>query len=403
MKKFLYSARDLDGKKVKGTFIAENEEDMKKGLAKNNLFLEKYKQISNKKPNAFFSVSGKVSLNELCNFCKQFSVMITSGIAVIDCIKILKMQSYSMLLRKTLDKVEEDIATGLLLSQSMKKYPKVFPNFFVSMVYVGETSGQLDRTLNSVSDYYLRRQKNAKKIKSALAYPIVLVVLLVAVLVVMLNFVIPTFISTFTQLEVEMPALTMALFNLSNFMQANWQTIFLVVLGIFLFVFLFNKTKMGRYFFDTLKVKLPIFKQITLATFTSTFAQSLGLLLSSGVGLVPALDSVSKIIDNKYLARQFSVMKKDVEKGLPLSESLQLNMKLSPVLVQMILVGEKTGTIDKILLQTYDYFDQQIETALGLISTTIQPIILVFLGVSIATMFLAIYMPILNMITSMKV
>ena len=403
MKKFLYSARDLNGKKIKGTFIAESEEEMKKGLAKNNLFLEKSKQLSNKKPSAFFSVTGKVSLNELCNFCKQFSVMISSGIAVIDCIKILKNQSYTGLLRKTLNKVEEDLSAGLMLSQSMKKYPKAFPDFFVSMVYVGETSGQLDRILLSVSDYYSRRQKNVKKIKSALAYPLVLLVLLIGILVVMLNFVIPTFISTFGELQVEMPGLTIAIFNISNYFKANWKKLFLIVFAIIGLIYLLNKTKSGKYFFDMLKVKIPISGQIAMATFTSTFTQSFGLLLSSGLGMVPSLEAISKIINNKYLAKQFNVMKSDVEKGLPLSESLQINMKLSPVLIQMILVGERTGTIDKILLQTYDYFDQQIETALGLIATFIQPTVLLLLGISVATMFMAIYMPILSMITTIHV
>lgn len=403
MKKFQYLARDLEGKKVKGTFIAENEEEMKKSLAKNNLFLEKYKTISNKKPNAFFSVTGKVSLNELCNFCTQFSVMITSGIAVIDCIKILKNQSYSGFLRKTLEKVEEDLSAGLMLSQSMKKYPKVFPNFFVSMVYVGETSGQLDTILLSVSDYYTRRQKNSKKIKSALAYPIVLVALMIGVLVIMLGFVIPTFIDTFSELEVEMPFITMALFNMSNYLTAHWKDIALTVIIVVLLLYLFPKTKIGRYTYDMLKVKLPVFKQVTMATFTSTFTQSFGLLLNSGLNMVTALDACSKIINNKYLEKQFLVMKRDVERGLPLSQSLELNMKLSQVLIQMILVGEKTGNLDKILLQTYDYFDQQIDNALNLITTTIQPIILVFLGVSIATIFMAIYMPILNMITTLNV
>lgn len=403
MKKFLYKARDLNGKKVNGTYIAESEDDMKRGLAKNNLFLESFKQLSNKKPSSFFSVTGKVSINELCNFCTQFSVMITSGIAVVDCIKILKVQSYSSLLRKTLEKVEEDLSTGLMLSQSMKKYPKVFPNFFVSMVYVGETSGQLDKILISVAEYYTRRQKNSKKIKSALAYPITLVVLVLGVLVVMFNFVIPTFISTFKQLNVEMPFLTMAMFNISNFVRENWKMIFLAIVAIILLIYIIGKTSGGRYFYDALKVKFPILKQITMATFTSTFTQSFGLLLSSGLDMVSSLDAISKIIDNKYLAKQFNIMKNDVEKGLSLSESLSINMKLSQILIQMIMVGEETGTLDKILLRTYDYFDQQIDTALGLITTFIQPVLLVFLGVVIATIFAAIYMPILSMITSLKV
>lgn len=402
MKKFLYKARDLNGKIVKGTYIAENEEDMKRGLAKTDLFLESYKALSNKKPSAFFSVTGKVSTNELCNFCTQFSAMITAGIAVIDCIRILKAQSYSGLLRKTLEKVEEDLSTGIVLSESMKKYPKVFPNFFISMIYVGETSGHLDKILISITEYYTRRQKNSKKIKNALAYPIVLTVLVFGVLVVMLNFVIPTFMSSFAQLEVEMPALTMKIFRISQFVQNNWKIIFLSIFGVCFLIFVINKTRPGRYFFDALKLRLPIFKQVILANFTSTFTQSFGLLLSSGLDMVSSLDAISRIIDNKYLAKQFLTVKKDVEKGLSLSDALSLNMKLSPILIQMILIGEQTGTLDLILIKTYDYFDSQIDSALSLITTFLQPILLMTLGVVIAVIFISIYMPILNMVKSLK-
>lgn len=402
MKKFIYTAKDLNGKKIKGTFIAESATAMKESLAKNNLFLSNYRQISNKKPNAFFSVTGKVSINELCTFSKQFSIMITSGIAVIDAIAILKEQSYSGLLKKTLDKVVEDLSSGNLLSQSMKKYPKVFPNFFTSMVYVGEASGKLDKVLLSVAEYYERRQKNSKKVKSALAYPIVLLCLLVGVLAVMLYFVIPTFMDTFSQLNVEMPAITVALFNLSNFVREQWKMIILVVLAVFLLFYVTGKTKKGRYFFDYLKVKLPVFKNINMATFTSKFTQSLGLLLSSGLDIISALDAISKIIDNKYLEKQFNVMRQDVEKGTPLSQSLEINMKVSQILIQMIAVGERTGTLDTIMLQTYDYFDQQVDAALNLIVTLIQPTILIILGISVALIFIAIYSPILSMITNLN-
>lgn len=402
MKKFIYTAKDLSGKKIKGTFIAESANAMKESLAKNNLFLSSYRQVSNKKPNAFFSVTGKVSINELCTFSKQFSIMITSGIAVIDSISILKEQAYSGLLRKTLSKVVEDLSAGLLLSQAMKKYPKAFPNFFTSMVYVGETSGKLDSVLLSVADYYERRQKNSKKVKSALAYPIVLLCLLVGVLAIMLYFVIPTFMDTFSKLNVEMPGLTIALFNMSNFVREQWKSIVLVVMAVILIIYAVGKTKKGRYFFDFLKVKVPVLKNINMATFTSKFTQSLGLLLSSGLDIISALDSISKIIDNKYLEKQFLAMKQDVEKGTSLSESLEINMKVSEILIQMIAVGEKTGTLDTIMLQTYDYFDQQVDAALSLIVTLIQPTILIILGVSVALMFIAIYSPILSMITNIN-
>ncbi|HAJ78049.1 MAG TPA: hypothetical protein DCO89_03180 [Clostridiales bacterium] len=402
MNKFIYVAKNLEGKKIKGTYIAEDESYVRESLAKNQLFIVSIKKISKKAPSAFFSISGRVGINELTSFCKQFSVLISSGISIIDSINTLKNQPYSNLLRKTLQKVEDDLYEGMMLSESMKKYPKAFPKFFSSMIYVGETSGKLDEVLISVANYYTRERKNKNKLKSALAYPIVLFLLMIGVMVVMLHFVIPTFISSFSAMDIEMPWLTMALFNLSTFFRYNWQYIGLTIVIVLAIIYLFSKTEKGRLFIDRCKVTLPIFKKINMAIFTSQLVQSLGLLLGSGLDIITSLEAISNIINNKYLESQFNRVILDVKKGIPLSTAISLEMKLSAVVTEMIAVGEKTGKTDKMLLQTNEYFDQEVEKALGLISTLVQPILLAILGAFIAIMFVAMYLPILSMITSIK-
>lgn len=402
MNKFVYVAQNLEGKKIKGTYIAEDENYVRESLAKSNLFIVSIKKISNKAPSAFFSVSGKVGINELTSFSKQFSVLIASGISIIDSVNTLKNQPYSNLLKKTLEKVEDDLYEGMMLSESMKKYPKVFPKFFASMIYVGETSGKLSEVLISVANYYTRERKNKNKLRSALAYPIVLFFMMIAVMVVMLHFVIPSFISSFSSMDIEMPWLTMFLFNMSAFFRANWQYLGLGIVVIVGLIYMFSKTKAGSLFLDRCKISLPVFKKINMAIFTSQFVQSLGLLLSSGLDIVTSLEAINNTINNKYLQIQFERVILDVKKGIPLSTAIALEMKLSSVVTEMIAVGEKTGKTDKMLLQTNDYFDQEVEKALGIISTTIQPILLAILGGFIAIMFVAIYMPILNMITSLN-
>ena len=402
MNKFNYVAQSLDGKKIKGTYIAEDEDYVKETLAKSNLYLISIKKVSGNAPSAFFSLTGRVGINELTSFCKQFSVLISSGISIIDSVKTLRQQPYSSLLVKTLEKVTDDLYAGMMLSQSMKKYPKVFPDFFASMVYVGETSGKLSEVMISVANYYTREKKNKNKLRSALAYPITLLILMIAVLVVMLHFVIPTFISSFKSMNIEMPGLTMFLFNLSNFFRAYWQYIGLGVVVIALSIYAFSRTKNGRMLFDKWKVTLPIFKKINMAIFTSQFVESLGLLLSSGLDIVSSLDAISNTIHNVYLKQQFDRVIIDVKKGIPLSTAIVLEMKLSSVVTEMIAVGEKTGKTDQMLLQTTEYFDQEVEKSLGLITSIIQPILLSILGAFIAVMFIAMYAPILSMITSIK-
>lgn len=403
LNKYVYVAKDVNGKKVKGTYIAQDEKFVTDDLAKSNLFVVKIKKANNNSTSAFFSVSGKVGLKEISSFCKQFSVLITSGISIIDAIATLKEQNYSNLLKKTLEKVVDDLYQGVMLSESMKKYPKVFPKFLSSMIYVGETSGKLSEVLISVANYYMREQKNKQKLRSALAYPIILVGMLVVVLIAMFHFVIPTFISSFAKMDVEIPAITMALFNISQFFQKNWQYVALAIVVVAFLIYLLAKTEKGRYFFDKLKVSLPVAKKINMAVFTAQFVESLGLLLSSGLDIVSALESIRSIIHNTYLKKQFDRVIVDVKKGIPLSTAIQLEMNLGSVVTQMIAVGEKTGKTDKMLLETTSYFDEQVENSLALISTIIQPVLLSILGIVIAVVFVAIYSPILSMITSVSV
>ena len=402
MNKYTYVARDIAGKRIKGTFIAENEEYVKTALAKDDVFLISIKKASNSAPSSFFSFSNRVTIKELNSFSKQFSVLISSGISIIDALTTLKAQPYSSLLKRTLEKVIEDIYGGMMLSQSMKKYPKVFPSFYASMVYVGETSGQLDKVLVSVSDYYSREKKTRDKLRTALAYPAVLIVLMLAVVVVMMHVIIPTFISSFSTMGVEMPALTMALFNMSIFFREYWQFLALGVIALAFLIYLYSRTNGGRMFIDKLKISLPLFKKINMAVFTSHFVECLGLLLNSGLDIISALEATRSVVGNKYLEKQFVQVITDVKKGVPLSSAIDFEMKLSPVVTQMMLVGEKTGKLDSMLLSTTDYFEQEVEKSLGILTTTIQPIVLALLGGVIAVMFIAMYSPILNMITSVS-
>lgn len=399
--KFSYIAKNNNGKRIKGTYIAEDEQIVREELSKTNLFILSIKKVSSKSPSAFFSVSGRVSTKEITNFCKQFSVLITSGISIIDALLTLKEQQYSQLLKKTLNKVVDDLYSGMMLSEAFKKHPKVFPDFLSSMIYVGESSGKLPEILLSVSSYYTRTQKNNQKLKSALAYPIFLLIMMLGVTIAMMNFVIPNFVNTFMQMDIEMPFITMALFNISGFFNEYWKYLVLGILLLAIMIYFFAKSKTGKYFFDTLKAKLPVFKKITYAMFTSQLVESLGLLLSSGLDIVSCLENVRVIIKNKFFAKQFDKVIIDVKKGIPLSSAIEIEMDLGPLVTQMISVGEKTGEMDKMLLQTVDYFDGQIESSLGLITTIIQPILLSIMGLFIAVLFVAIYAPILNMITAL--
>lgn len=403
MNKYKYVATNQEGKKLKGTFVAENENQMKEMLLKAGYYVSSYRQVSTKDFSSFFSLSSKIKVTELSQFCNQFSAMISAGISIVEGIDVCCEQSFSGKLKSTLRKIKEDLRQGVSLSEAMKKHPKVFPSFFSSMVFVGESAGCLDRVLVAVAKYYELENKTKKKIKSSLAYPFILILMLLGVVIVMMVFVIPRFITSFSAMDVTLPPLTMGIFNLSIFFQENILYILAITFALIVVIFLLRMLPAVQDFNDKMKVTLPVFKKINLAVFTSRFCRSLGLLLNSGSDTLSALETLHETITNKELQRKFERVINDVRMGMALSAAISVEMDLSPILIQMIIVGEKTGELDQVLLDTAPFFDDEVERSLNLITTIVQPTVMVLLGGVVALLFVAMYSPILEAIKSVQV
>ena len=403
MKKYKYTATDQTGKRVKGNFIAESEAEMKEMLLKAGYYVISSRQVSSLDLSQFLSLSGKVKVAELSTFCNQFSVMINAGISVVEAIDVCANQNFSATLKKTLKKIQEDMRQGLLLSDAMAKHPKIFPPFFSSMVYVGEAAGCLDKVLISVAEYYEFEERTKKKVRGALAYPIFLVVLLVVVVVAMMVFIIPRFMESFSKMNVDMPAITLAIFDMSVFFREYGLITLGIIVALVMVLILLSFLPSVKLMYDKWKITLPLFKKVNMALFTSRFCRSLGLLLSSGSDSLTALESIKKTITNKYLSLKFDRVINNVRMGMSLSGALATERNVSPVLIQMIIVGERTGELDKILEKTAPYFSDQAESTLSSISGIIQPVVLVALGAVIALLFVSIYSPILSMIQSLQV
>ena len=401
MEKFKYVAVDVDKKRFRGSFLAESESHLREQLAQQNLYLVKCKQVNASTPSSFWSVSGKVKTAELTTFCRQFSIMITSGISIVDSVAVLKQQSYSSYLKSVLEFVHEDINSGSLLSEAMKKHPNAFPDFFRNMVYVGEMSGSLDSVLSSIADYYESDNKIKKQVKSALSYPIMLVVMLFAVMILLVVFVIPTFMDALGNMDIAMPGIALALYDISQFIIQNWQIIFLVVLVIVVGILIFKSTQTGKMFFDMLKVKTPLIKKIQIALQASRFARCFSLLLASGMDVLEALEVVNVILGNRYVEKEFKKIVDDVRQGKSLTESLGEHKLFPDMLQQMVAVGEKTGQLDSVLGRCCSYFDDQVATTLTSVTGIIQPVVLGCLGGVIGVVFYAVYSPMLEIMTSL--
>ena len=400
---YKYVAMNAHKQKVKGKFIAENEKDLASALAKNNLYLLSSSLYKEGTPSAFFTVgTGKVSMKDLTAFCRQFSIMLTAGITVLECLESLKRQSYTAYFRSILQVVYDDVKGGEMLSGALDKHAKVFPNFFRSMVHVGEASGRLAVVFVSLADYYESDAAIKRKAKAALAYPMMLLGLTVGIVILMFAFVIPTFKNTMGDMGVEITGFTKTVYDISDFLMNWWNIIVLLILLIAGLLFLFLKTQKGKYAFDVFKVKCPLVGRIQIDIVTARFSRAFGILLSSGMDLSSALDAVAMILGNRYLQRRFEEASESVRHGYSLTNALGQHDLFPDMLIQMIAVGEKTAALDDVLSRSCNYFDERVEASLNSLTSKIQPIMLMIMGGVVGSLFLAVYSPILSMMTQLS-
>lgn len=402
MQQFKYTAVNLQKEKFTGTFIANDEKDLAAQLAKQNLFLVSCAPFSGKTPSAFFTMgTGKVSVQELTTFCSQFSIMLTAGISILETLESLKEQSFSAFFRNLLKLIYDDVKSGIMLSDALNKHEKVFPEFFRSMVYVGEASGKLDLVFKSLAEYYEKDSATKRKTRSALSYPIMLACLTVAIVILMMLFVVPTFRGTLDDLDVKPSGLTAAVFSISDFLLKYWLIILAIIVSIGLAIFIFSKTKTGSYIIDKLLISLPVVKNIKIALITSRFARGFALLLSSGMDIVEALDTIVIVLGNKDVIHRFKKATEEVKHGNRLSVAFERYNLFPQILLQMIAVGEKTASLPDVLNRSCGYFDEEVETTLNSITSKIQPIMLIVMGAVIGTLFIAVYSPMISIMTGL--
>lgn len=404
MQKYRYTAINLQKQKIKGVFIAKDEQDLEQQLAKQSLFLVSAKPYDGGAPSAFFTLgTGKVSISELTAFCRQFSIMLNTHIPILDCLDILKNQSYSSYFRSILSVIYEEVKGGTLLSDALEKQAKVFPDFFRSMVKVGELSGRLDEVFNSLSDYYEKDADLRRKLKAALSYPMMLAAMTVGIVILMLVLVIPTFRETLTKLDVEVTGLTAAVYAISDFLMGTWQYLLVGGVVVGFLIFAVARTEFVGYYVDVMKLKLPLIKTVQLNMITSRFARALALLLSSGMDLNEALYSTEIVLGNRYLLGRFRQASEAIRSGMSLTNAFESYELFPSMMIQMITIGERTNSLSDVLTRSCSFFDAQVETSLNSITSKIQPIMLIIMGAIIGTLFLAVYSPMLSIMTGLGV
>lgn len=380
---------------------ASDTATLKAKIKSENSVLVSYSLAKEKKVNTFFAVSSKVKRTELITFFRQFSVMIKASIPISASLNALKKQGYTKAFKKVLDEVYLDVQSGVLLSEAFAKHKKVFPDFFTKMVAIGEVTGSLDTVLSNMADYYENDRKIRNKVKSAMTYPIILLILIFAVLIFITMFILPQFESMINELGGNVPYLTQVVMGISLFMKNNFLMVFgSIALVVLLLVLFFKKTSKGRYALDYIKLHLPFIGSVNKYLVTSRFSKAFIILLNSGMNMSDCLDNLLKMLDNQVFKQKFKYSVEEVKRGRRIAQSIG-NIKLFPqMLIEMIDVGEKSGNIEEVLLSTSAYFDECVEQSITKATAALEPIMIVLLGGIVAIVILSVLLPMISLMQS---
>lgn len=398
---FKYDGIDSDGKRIHSTQQAEDSQDLKRILKGRKITIRSYTQLKEKRTSDFLAVSSKVKKSEFVSFCKQFAIMLKAGVSIAECLNTLRKQKFSTIFKNNISKAYEEVLKGSLLSEAFKKSSKNFPEFFCSMVYVGELSGNLSQVLVKAADYYDNDLKIKSKTKSAMIYPIFLIVIVIAIFFLLMIVVVPEFKSTLEQEGVELPGLTRGVMAISDFIIDNW-LILLVSIGAFIFLcyLFFRKTNYGKYIASYVAFHLPILKTIKMNSLTTRFGMSFSILLQSGMQVIDAMKAMPKIINNKYFEKKFAYAIEEVNNGKRLSRALESTQLFPPMLIQMVTVGENTSSLDEVLDIVGDYYNSVLATSIQRATSMLEPVAIILLGIVVLVIILSVMLPMFSMVNN---
>ena len=338
-----------------------------------------------------------VSISDVAIFSRQFSTMINAGLPVLQCLSIIADQQVNPTFKSVVNQIKDDIGSGGNLSDSMAKHPKVFDELYVNMIRSGELGGVLDTILERLSVYMEKAEALKRKIKSAMMYPVIVISVAIIVIAFLMVKVIPTFEEVFSSFGAKLPPLTAGLVSTSRFMQHYWWMMAAGIFGIISAVKAFGRTPKGELILDSILLKLPVFGDLARKSAVARFTRTLGTLLKSGVPILEALETVAKTSGNKVVEVVINGARASIREGQGMTEPLKKGDIFPAMVIQMVSVGEETGKIDEMLMRAADFYEEEVDTAVEGLSAAMEPLIIVFLGVSIGTIVVAMFMPMFDL------
>lgn len=344
----------------------------------------------------------KLKAKTIVVFSRQFATMIDSGIPILRCLDILSGQSKDPLMRETLEAVTNDVKSGMALNEALQKHPAVFSKLYVNMIRAAEVGGILDLILDRLAGFLEYENEIKGKIKSAMMYPVLVLIFSILMLFILFSFVLPKFKEIFTGMDVELPPVTAAMFNFGDFMQATWWLILLITFGTWFGIKQWYKTPNGRYKLDYMKLKMPIVGELALKMSIARFTRTFGTLINSGVPMLRSLEIVGETMDNAVLTAAIDQTRTSIREGQKLSDPLTKSNLFPTMVTCMIDVGEESGRLSEMLVKVGDFYDQEVEATVKGLTSMIEPALIMFMGGIVGFIAISVMTPIFKLVNSVK-
>ncbi|MGH7677769.1 MAG: type II secretion system F family protein [Gemmatimonadaceae bacterium] len=394
MPAFTYTARDAKGELKSATLEAPSREEAISQLKKQRLNVIKIDEQTKKKK------GGKVSMRDIVIFTRQFSTMINSGLPLVQAMGILAEQSENPNLREITKQVVFDVESGNTVADALRKHPTAFSELYVNMVAAGEAGGILDTILMRLAVFMEKNDALIRKVKGAMIYPGVIMTVAAGAIIVLLVFVIPTFQRMFAEVGIPLPLPTRIVIGMSKILQGYWWAIGAGVFGLFVMVKRYYATQDGKLVIDRLMLKAPVLGDVLRKSAVSRFTRTLGTLIGSGVSILDGLEITAKTSGNRVIQDAIMESRSSIAGGETISAPLKKSAVFPPMVISMINVGEQTGGLDEMLSKIADFYDEEVDAAVSGLLALMEPVMIVFLGVVVGGMVIAMYLPIFDMVNA---
>jgi type IV pilus assembly protein PilC len=390
---FLWEGKDKKGNKVKGRGLAKDEMELRADLRRQGIAATRVRKESQ-----LFKSEGKVTPEDIAIFARQLATMLSAGIPMVQAFEIIGVGNDKPAVQKLVLAIKSDIETGNALNQALAKHPLYFDDLFVNLVEAGEHAGALEAVLDKIATYKEKTEALKKKIKKALFYPAAVLGVAVIVTVILLIFVIPQFESLFKGFGADLPAFTQFVINMSRWMQSNgW--LLLIILGgaAFVFGYFYKRSRPLRQFIDRMSLQIPIIGPILKKGAIARFARTLATMFAAGVPLVEAMKSVAGATGNIVYQDAVLRMRDEIATGMRMQRAMENTGLFPNMVVQMIAVGEESGSLDEMAGKVADFYEADVDAAVDSLSSLLEPLIMVILGVLVGGLVVAMYLPIFKL------